>query len=74
MGADFYYSLDTIKSRLGANAAPIMLPIGAEQFYEGYIDLVTKKHTNMMELKNKKYLKWKFRQIWYKRLKNIELN
>ncbi len=43
MGADFYYSLDTIKSRLGANAAPIMLPIGAEQFYEGYIDLVTKK-------------------------------
>ena len=43
MGADFYYSLDTIKSRLGANAAPIMLPIGAEQFFEGYIDLVTKK-------------------------------
>ena len=43
MGADFYYSLDTIKSRLGANAAPIMLPIGAEQFYEGYIDLITKK-------------------------------
>ena len=43
MGADFYYSLDTIKSRLGANAAPIMLPIGAEQVYEGYIDLVTKK-------------------------------
>ncbi len=43
MGADFYYSLDTIKNRLGANAAPIMLPIGAEQFFEGYIDLVTKK-------------------------------
>ena len=43
MGADFYYSLDTIKSRLGANAAPIMLPIGAEQFFEGYIDLVAKK-------------------------------
>jgi len=43
MGVDFYYSLDTIKSRLGANAAPIMLPIGAEQFFEGYIDLVTKK-------------------------------
>ena len=43
MGADFYYSLDTIKSRLGANSAPIMLPIGAEQYFEGYIDLVTKK-------------------------------
>ena len=43
MGADFYYSLDTIKSRLGANAAPIMLPIGAEAEYSGYVDLVTKK-------------------------------
>ena len=43
LGADFYYSLDTIKSRLGANSAPIILPIGAEQYYEGYIDLVSKK-------------------------------
>ena len=43
MGADFYYSLKTIKDRLGANAAAIMLPIGAESEYTGYIDLVTKK-------------------------------
>ena len=43
LGADFYYSLDTIKNRLGANAAPIMLPIGAESEYSGYIDLVTMK-------------------------------
>ncbi len=43
MGADFYFSLNTIKDRLGANAAPIMLPIGAEQDYSGYIDLVTMK-------------------------------
>ena len=43
MGADFYFSLDTIKDRLGANAAPIMLPIGAESNYIGYVDLVTKK-------------------------------
>ena len=43
MGADFYYSLDTIKSRLGANAAPIILPIGAEQDFIGYVDLVSKK-------------------------------
>ena len=43
MGADFYYSLKTIKDRLGANAAPIMLPIGAESEYNGYIDLVTMK-------------------------------
>ena len=43
MGADFYYSLRTIKERLGANAAAIILPIGAEAEYMGYIDLVTMK-------------------------------
>ncbi|MDE6285349.1 MAG: elongation factor G [Bacilli bacterium] len=43
MGADFYFSLKTIKDRLGANAAPIMLPIGAEADFSGYVDLVTKK-------------------------------
>ncbi|MCM1052413.1 MAG: elongation factor G [Ruminococcus sp.] len=43
MGADFYYSLETIKSRLGAKAAPIELPIGAESEFRGVIDLVTRK-------------------------------
>lgn len=43
MGADFYFSLNTIKERLGANAAPIILPIGAESEYMGYVDLVTMK-------------------------------
>ena len=43
MGADFYYSLKTIKERLGANAAPIVLPIGSEEHFTGYIDLVEMK-------------------------------
>ena len=43
LGADFYFSLNTIKDRLGANAAPIMLPIGAESEFVGYIDLVQMK-------------------------------
>ncbi len=43
LGADFYFSLKTIKDRLGANAAAIMLPIGAESEYVGYIDLVEMK-------------------------------
>ena len=43
MGADYYYSLKTIKDRLGANAAPIMLPIGSEANYTGYVDLVAMK-------------------------------
>ena len=43
MGADFYYSLGTIKDRLGANAAAIELPIGAESEFCGIVNLVTKK-------------------------------
>ncbi|HJJ16928.1 MAG TPA: elongation factor G [Bacilli bacterium] len=43
MGADFYFSLNTIKERLGCKAAPIILPIGAESEFSGYIDLITKK-------------------------------
>ena len=43
MGADFYYSLKTIKDRLGAVAAPIELPIGAESEFKGIVNLVTRK-------------------------------
>ncbi|KHE72255.1 elongation factor G [Halobacillus sp. BBL2006] len=41
IGADFIYSLGTLKERLGANAAAVQLPIGAEDEFEGIIDLVT---------------------------------
>ena len=40
MGADFIYSLGTLHDRLGANAQAIQLPIGAEDDFEGIIDLV----------------------------------
>ncbi len=43
MGADFEYSLKTIKDRLGANAKPIEWPIGAESEFKSIIDLVTMK-------------------------------
>ena len=43
LGADFYYSLKTISDRLGANAAAIQLPIGAESDFVGIIDLVSLK-------------------------------
>ncbi len=43
MGADFYMSLKSIKDRLGANNAAIELPIGAEDTFNGVIDLVTMK-------------------------------
>ncbi|WP_078433101.1 elongation factor G [Metabacillus halosaccharovorans] len=40
IGADFLYSVKTIHERLQANAHPIQLPIGAEDQFEGIIDLV----------------------------------
>ncbi|WHH54624.1 elongation factor G [Bacillus paralicheniformis] len=39
-GADFLYSVGTLKDRLEANAHAIQLPIGAEDNFEGIIDLV----------------------------------
>ena len=39
-GADFLYSVGTLVERLGANAHPIQLPIGAEDTFAAIIDLV----------------------------------
>ncbi|WP_454293750.1 elongation factor G [Salana multivorans] len=40
LGADFYFTVDTIKSRLGATPLVIQLPIGSEATFEGVVDLV----------------------------------
>ncbi|WP_174185791.1 elongation factor G [Nocardia barduliensis] len=40
LGADFYFTVQTIKDRLGAKPLVIQLPIGAEDTFEGIIDLV----------------------------------
>ncbi|MBG6181580.1 elongation factor G [Arthrobacter sp. CAN_A1] len=40
LGADFYFTVDTIISRLGAKPLVIQLPIGAENDFEGVVDLV----------------------------------
>ena len=43
LGADFYYTVDTIINRLGAKPLVIQLPIGAEHTFEGVVDLVEMK-------------------------------
>ncbi len=42
-GADFLRVVDQIKERLGANPVPIQLPIGAEDKFEGIVDLIKMK-------------------------------
>ena len=39
MGADFFMSVQTIIDRLGKNAIPVQIPIGAEDDFKGLIDL-----------------------------------
>jgi elongation factor G len=43
IGADFYKAVQTMHERLGANAVPVQLPIGAESEFEGIVDLVEMK-------------------------------
>ncbi|WP_434594457.1 elongation factor G [Brevibacterium sp. 1718] len=43
LGADFYFTVDTIKERLGAKPLVIQLPIGAESDFAGIVDLLEMK-------------------------------
>jgi elongation factor G len=45
IGANFYKAVDTMVDRLGANAVPVQLPIGAEGEFQGIVDLVEMKAT-----------------------------
>ncbi|PIT99719.1 MAG: elongation factor G [Bdellovibrionales bacterium CG10_big_fil_rev_8_21_14_0_10_45_34] len=45
IGANFEASVQSIISKLGAHALPIQWPVGAEDQFRGYVDLITmKKH------------------------------
>ena len=43
MGADFYFTVDTIVNRLGAKPLVMQLPIGSESDFIGVVDLLTMK-------------------------------
>ncbi len=43
IGADFEMCVNDIKDKLGANPVPVQIPIGAEDYFEGIVDLVEMK-------------------------------
>ena len=43
IGADFFGVLEEIQNELGANAVPVVIPMGKEENFRGIIDLVTMK-------------------------------
>lgn len=43
IGADFEGSIKSIRERLGANAAPVIIPIGQEHEHKGVVDLIKMK-------------------------------
>jgi elongation factor G len=45
-GADFQKAIQTMRDRLGANAVPAQLPMGAEDKFAGVIDLIAMKAIN----------------------------
>ena len=49
IGANFEFSVGTIKSRLGANPVPIQYPIGAEKEFKGFVDLIRWKYIEFVD-------------------------
>ena len=43
IGADFMLCVEQLKNRLHANAVPIQLPIGKEDYFQGIVDLIKMK-------------------------------
>lgn len=42
-GADFFRVVEQVKTRLGGNPVPVVIPIGTEENFEGVVDLLTMK-------------------------------
>ncbi len=49
--ADFFKAIESINSRLGKKATPVVLPIGKENTFKGIVDLTTRKALIFDDLK-----------------------
>ncbi len=52
VGADFLNVVQEIKDKLGANAIPVVLPIGVEETFKGVVDLISNKAIIYFDDKN----------------------
>src|SRR5499427_8287612 len=55
MGANFYSVVEKMRERLGANAIPVQIPIGAEADFIGVVDLVTMKAVKYLDDQGQKF-------------------
>jgi len=62
-GADFLSVVSQIKERLGANAMPIQLPIGAEETFRGVVDLIENKAVIWFDDPQTKTLNFRYEEI-----------
>jgi elongation factor G len=61
IGADFYSVVEGIHNMLGANAVPVVIPIGASDDFVGVIDLITMKALYFNE--DSKGAEWEEKEI-----------
>ena len=61
VGADFLACVSELKTKLGANAVPICLPIGSEDKFQGIVDLISRKA--IYYLPGEELINYEFREI-----------
>ena len=62
-GADFLRVVNQIRERLGSNAVPIQIPIGAEDNFQGVVDLIKMKAISLERERYGYHLKKKIFQM-----------
>ncbi len=55
MGADFDRAVAEMRSKLGANAVPVVMPVGAAESYAGEIDLISMKYRRYLDAEGKAF-------------------
>lgn len=55
MGANFERAVVEMREKLGANAIPVMLPVGAAETYAGEIDLISQKYRRYLDAEGKTF-------------------